>query len=264
MFCTVDLNLMKRTVRDHLWRIERFLNSVNKHPLNIERNDIREYLFEFRDKHPSTYSGELKSLKVFFRDFMGMEYLVQSFRFPRIRVVIKNVPSKGEVQTFYYALKASKARTLYLFYATSGLQKNEALSLTFSNVDLERRMITPSRKQWGTKNTWVTFFNEEAEEILLKEYLPFHNDSNLKVFPFAKKTYQQLWIDPREETGIHITPQKLRDFFCQQMGELGVPDRYIDAFCGRVPKSVLARHYTDYSPERLKRIYDRANLKVLS
>jgi intergrase/recombinase len=35
------------------------------------------------------------------------------------------------------------------------------------------------------------------------------------------------------------------------MGELGVQDRYIDAFCGRVSKSVLARHYTDYSSERL-------------
>ena len=30
--------------------------------------------------------------------------------------------------------------------------------------------------------------------------------------------------------------------------------RYIDAFCGKTPKSVLARRYTDYSPERLKRI----------
>jgi intergrase/recombinase len=47
------------------------------------------------------------------------------------------------------------------------------------------------------------------------------------------------------------------------MGNLGVSDRYIDAFCGRTPKSVLARHYTDYNPQRLKRIYDDANLKVL-
>ena len=61
-----------------------------------------------------------------------------------------------------------------------------------------------------------------------------------------------------------ITPKKLREWFCNEMGRVGVPDRYIDAFCGRVPKSVLARHYTDYNPERLKRIYDRANLKVLS
>jgi hypothetical protein len=36
-----------------------------------------------------------------------------------------------------------------------------------------------------------------------------------------------------------------------------------DAFCGRVPRSVLARHYTDFSPERLKRIYDGAGLRVL-
>jgi len=48
------------------------------------------------------------------------------------------------------------------------------------------------------------------------------------------------------------------------MGELGVQDRYIDAFCGRVPKSILARHCTDYSPERMKKIYDEAGLKVLS
>ena len=43
---------------------------------------------------------------------------------------------------------------------------------------------------------------------------------------------------------------------CQEMGELGVPDRFIDAYCGRVPGSVLARHYSDYSPVRLKTIYD--------
>ena len=29
-----------------------------------------------------------------------------------------------------------------------------------------------------------------------------------------------------------------------------------------VPRSVLARHYTDSSPERLKRIYDGAGLRV--
>ena len=42
------------------------------------------------------------------------------------------------------------------------------------------------------------------------------------------------------------------------MGELGIQDRYVDAFCGRTPKSVLAKHYTDYNPKRLKAIYDKA------
>ncbi|MEM2352089.1 MAG: hypothetical protein QXT26_06755 [Thermoproteota archaeon] len=46
------------------------------------------------------------------------------------------------------------------------------------------------------------------------------------------------------------------------MSRLGVPDRYVDAFQGRVLKSVLARHYTDFSLQGLKEIYNRAKLKV--
>jgi len=53
------------------------------------------------------------------------------------------------------------------------------------------------------------------------------------------------------------------EWFVCGMGRLRVPDRYVDAFCGRVPRSVLARHYTDYSPEKLREIYDKAGLKVL-
>jgi intergrase/recombinase len=48
------------------------------------------------------------------------------------------------------------------------------------------------------------------------------------------------------------------------MGRVGVPDRFVDAFCGRVPKSILARHYTDFSPEKLKEIYDKVKLCILS
>ena len=72
-----------------------------------------------------------------------------------------------------------------------------------------------------------------------------------KLFKSARKKYPG------------ITPKILREWFCSEMGKLGVPDRYVDAFCGRVPRSVLARHYTDFSPERLKEIYDKASLQVL-
>jgi hypothetical protein len=48
------------------------------------------------------------------------------------------------------------------------------------------------------------------------------------------------------------------------MGRLDIPDRYVDAFYGKTPKSILARHYTDYSPRKLKEIYDGANLRVLN
>jgi hypothetical protein len=44
----------------------------------------------------------------------------------------------------------------------------------------------------------------------------------------------------------------------------GVSDCYVDAFCGRTPKTVLAKHYTDFSPEKLDEIYRKADLNVIS
>ena len=68
----------------------------------------------------------------------------------------------------------------------------------------------------------------------------------------------------RKASTIYITPKILREWFCCEMGRLEVPERYVAAFCGRVPRSVLARHYTDFSPEMLKEIYEKTNLRVLS
>ena len=79
-------------------------------------------------------------------------------------------------------------------------------------------------------------------------------------FQFAGRTMNRWFEETKSLTKIDITPQRLREWFCCEMGRLNVPDRYIDAFCGRVPKSVLARHYTDFSPEKLKEIYNNANL----
>jgi intergrase/recombinase len=73
-----------------------------------------------------------------------------------------------------------------------------------------------------------------------------------------------MWRHAREKTGINISCQDLRFWFSSEMGRLGVSDRYVDAFCGRVPRSILARHYTDYNPERLKEIYEKADIKILS
>jgi intergrase/recombinase len=74
----------------------------------------------------------------------------------------------------------------------------------------------------------------------------------------------ELWKSAREKTAIDITPQKLRQWFCSEMLRLGVSETYVDAFCGRVPRSVLARHYTDFSPEKLEEIYEKFDIKILS
>ncbi len=231
--------------------------------MKVTVDDVRVYLKVYRNKAASTYRNQICSLRRFFRDFLQMD-IVETFEMPPKPIIPKRIPTKEQVQKFYYALEPLKERTLYLFYATTGLRKSKVLSATFEDVDLSGRTIVfDSAMSNTTKRTWVAFYNEEAERDL-KEYLATRKDSNPKLFPIRTSKFKAMWKNAKEKTGIRITPQILRQWFCCRMGELGVQDRYIDAFCGRVPKSVLARHYTDYSPERLKRIYDRANLKVLS
>ena len=139
------------------------------------------------------------------------------------------------------------------------------LGLTIDDVDLENRLIIPNgaRENGTTKMSWATCFNVEAETYLRK-FREKNNGHDNRLMPMASVTVKRTFDRASKKTGIRITPQVLREWFCSQLGELGVPDRYVDALCGRTPKSVLARHYTDYSPEKLKRIYDKANLTVLS
>jgi len=154
---------------------------------------------------------------------------------------------------------------VFLSYATTGLRRNELLNLTVDELDLENRTIIPknAHKTGTTKNSWVSCFNAEAQTYL-RQYSANRATDDNKLFPETETAFRKAFNRANKKTGLHITPQVLRDWFCCQLGELGVPDRYVDAFCGRVPKSVLARHYTDYSPDKLKRIYDKANLTVLN
>jgi len=258
-FCKVDLQLDHLTVKGHLGQIRRFLEAIKQDPSKLSDQDVRNYLARFVDANSNTYANVLKGLKVFFRDFMNRPQTVSSFRFPKRQIEFKTVPSREELQKFYAALETPRDRALFLVYATSGLRRSEVLGLEIGDIDFKNRMIKPTKNQSRTKHTWISFFNAEAEKAL-REYLVSRRDTDLRLFPMVNL---KLIKKACKETGIHITPQVLREWFCSEMGKLGVPDRYIDAFCGRVPHSILARHYTDYNLETLREIYDKACLKVL-
>ena len=79
----------------------------------------------------------------------------------------------------------------------------------------------------------------------------------------SERQWRKIWRDAPTSCGVKINSKILRKWFSTEMGELGVPDRFVDIFQGRAPRSLLARHYTGTGLERLKRIYDKARLKVL-
>jgi integrase len=217
--------------------------------------EIRSYLKVNSNNH------HVKTIRVFYGRFLGMPWLIQSFKVPQSPFKPKYVPPKKELQRFYRELTSVKDKTIFLLLATSGLRFHEIMELKIGDVDLESCMIRPKVDN-SMKKAWVSFFNKEAGG-LLANYL-IGKDPNEKLFSNAKEPRKSKVFRKVRLRYSHITPKVLREWFCCEMGSLGVPDRYIDAFCGRVPRSVLARHYTDYSPKRLKEIYDKAGLKVLN
>jgi integrase len=262
----VDRRLEKPTVDRHMLEIRRLFRILNCHPLKATRLDIRNYLRKFINKSPYTYANILKSLRIFYKDYLGKREVVEGFKFPSKPFNPKIIPSKDDIRKFYYWLEGDfLAQAILLFYATTGLRRKELTSLKIEDIDFERRMVIPKVSSSRTKGRWITFYNIEAEKAL-KRYLGSFKrlDKRRKVFQVTEIYFRNRYTAFKKETGIRITPQILREWFACEMGRLGVPDRYVDAFCGRVPRSVLARHYTDFSPEKLKEIYDKANLKVLS
>jgi integrase len=259
-FCEIDLQLSEETAKQHRAKIRAFLTWLNGKELT--QSNIRTYLTLFTAKNPSTYANRLKSLKVYCRDYLRQPQLVETFKFPNIPFQPKDFKSTKQLRKFYAALESLKDKALFLLYATSGLRRQEALCLCIDEIDLERCTVRPKPHRGRTKRSWFTFFNAECASAL-KRYLANRTDSNPKLFPMSRVIEEKLWGGAIEKTGMRVTPQMLRDWFCDELGNRGMPDRYIDALCGRVPKKVLARHYSDFAPEKMLKRYKKSKLKVL-
>jgi len=263
-FLTIDMALNRLTVANHTWKVKRFLEFVDKPVDSLVKEDVRKFLEVIKQQYSlNTYCCYLKALKRFLRDYLGKEEL-SNFRFPSLPFIPKTLDfDKHDLQRFYDAVEHPVVKMMFLGYCVTGLRRNDIMYLMREELKKDMRMIiknTGSR----TKHRWITFYNDELEE-LLHPYLDSRNDNNPRVFPVSKwKTFPKYWYGAQSRTGLKITPKDLRDWFCNEMLELDVPERYVDAFCGRVPQTVLRRNYADYNPMKLKEIYDSAGLTVLS
>jgi len=253
MFCRIDLVRSAKTIKMHLHALRRYVSVMGN---TINATTIRDFLFKIRNTYsnPRTYRWYLCALKVFCRDFLGKGEWVATLKFPRIKPnIITELPNRQQLTQFFNALPHDKAKAIFLLYCSSGLRKSEIFD---AKVIRETRVIIPTNhEQFSTKNSYVSFYNTETEQYLKK--IDFDvNVSEISIRRWFKTAYRK--------TQIRITPQMLREWFCSEMGMLNVPDRYVDAFCGRIPKSVLAQRYTNFSVETLRTIYDKANLTVLT
>jgi site-specific recombinase XerD len=189
-YLTVDRQLERETIKKHMIEIKRFFKRADFNPFNAEKVDIRNYLANFKNASPNTYANVLKTLRIFYRDYLGKGEVIEGFKLPNRPFRRVCVPSKEELQKFYQWLKEPLARALFLIYATTGLRRKEVINLKIGDIDFNKRMIAPKGNSSRTKHTWITFYNEEAEATL-KEYLGSSKTLNkeARLFPVTEKYF---------------------------------------------------------------------------
>lgn len=96
----IDKNLAERTVKQHARNIEKFLISVDKPLAEIEKRDIRSWLREWKEDYAqSTYANKVKSLRVFFRDYLGSD-IAENFSMPQPQPNNDSPPTKKKFRSF--------------------------------------------------------------------------------------------------------------------------------------------------------------------
>ena len=263
-FALDELKIGQATIDNQKSSIRNFLVSSNG---VITKETVTQYLDS--NQTDSWKSNQLKALRRYTRDFLKLGNWTEDFHFKtNVKLKIKKLPSDDDTIKFFASLPTFEIQVIFLMLQNSGLRIGEILSLRIKDVEFLHNSIDATEIHEGqTKHSWISFFTEETANHLEDYIASTHGDlaqdencqinSDATLFPISKRTVQQAFQKTSEMTGIEINPHLLRTIFTEKCTKAGIKDKHIDAFCGRTPKGVLAKHYSDYSVESLREQYNK-------
>ncbi len=252
LFAINKLKLQKVTINNHKSAIASFL----RHSKGIiNKQTVSDYLESKESEDWKT--NQTKALRRYIRDFLGLGKWIEEFRFYKSKVKLKFIPSDEQLLEFYRHLSPT-VQLAFLIMLSSGLRIGEVMSLRSTDIDFKTNLIDASNIHKGkTKSSWISFLTKQSS-CLLQDYLKTsHQSTDSKIFCISSRIIQQDFKKASGNFDFTIKPHLLRTIFVEKCTQANIPDKYIDAFCGRTPQSILAKNYTDYSPISLRKQYNK-------
>ena len=253
-FASDEKKLAKGTINNQKSIIRSYLSHCIGH---IYYDSVKLYLGSNDDE--DWKSNQIKALRRYIRDFLNLGNWINEFKFSKRKTKVKksDIPS-DEYLAYFCACLPYSVQMVFLILFTSGLRIGEVLKLKESDIDFETKMIDASDIHKGdTKSAWISYITSQTADYLqsyIETEVNFSDD--FEIFNMSYNTVQEAFKKASIKTGVFIKPHFLRTVFAEKCTQAGIEGKYIDAFCGRIPKKVLEANYTVYSPQSLRNQYD--------
>jgi len=249
--CKVRYDNSPSTIREQVRALREFLALLNV-PGMVSGEEFQVALARL-SKGARVHAA--KAIKKLLRS-LGREDLASSIKVPKYGTRKWSIPSDEDLRRFYHALDHEGARLALRLLAETGLRKREVLEARVGDINWDYMALIPNKAS-RTKKSGIGFFTAETAE-LLRAYITDRRPE-ARIFPYRTDTWLRKAFKRAEaRTGVHVCPQMLRVRFADKMGEVDVPDRYVDIMQGRVPQTVLAKHYTPSGLKKLRTKWEKA------
>lgn len=242
--------------------IKRFLNNLAKQKYAKQtiklRRTVLNMIYDYAIFNKITQTNPVSTVKV-----------------PKkAKTTRREPPTDEEIKTALGSLSAPFGLYPVLLYYT-GVRKEEALALTYKDIDFENDLISINKKIIFDNNRPVLLSGSKSEAgtrtvpLLrpLKEILQWQKKSGL-LFPnekggfMTKSQFDDAYNDYRAATGIKSTGHQFRHAFATLCFDAGLDEKDMADIVGHADAETTKRIYVHIKEQRRKSFTDKLNSVV--
>ena len=261
-------NLSKKSLYQYKLKLQDFFLKVHKAYSEITTNDIRMYLYHYKEEHgiSDNYLNTIRvTLNGFFSWLVTNEYiqrnpcsLVDKVKFQQPE---REPMTPYEMELYRWNTKDVREKAIIDFLYSTGLRLSECASVKLTDINWQNRSVKVHHGK-GDKAR-IVFFDAEAE-VSMREYLKSREDNTDALFVSRKKPHQALTgraleVIVRkvgERINIGVYPHRLRHTFATRSLQAGMSIENLQKLLGH-SKTETTLIYAKIDPNDIRSDYKK-------
>lgn len=261
-------NLSAGTLKIYRLRLIDFFSLVRKPFQDVTPNDIRMYLFYYKDtrKACNSYLESIRRiLNSFYSWLVSNEYLPRN-PISKVEHIKYQAPERDPLTAYQLELlrwhcETVREKALIDFFFSTGIRLSECRDMDRSDISWDTRSAVVRHGKGDKRRT--VFFNAESE-LTLRKYLETRTDDDPALFVTSRGPVRRLCLRAIENivrkvaarADLHVYPHKLRHTFATSGLRGGMPLEKLQALMGHTrPETTLI--YAKLSCADLQREHER-------